>query len=320
VGALYFVNVFEEHRLLTVLVYLPVIMGFPFTIANFLLQGSRQFNLLNMIVFCQSLIWLVMVALVQNGILANNVYLIGLIYGLNCFFIYAILFFLALRILKLKLTNLFNFHTFKIAKNLIVTGLKFFFLQISSIFIFSLGNYLTYTNLNAESVAKYDTVNKIFLLMMSLYNIIIAVFWTDISHNIALKNKLKLKSIFKNLILISFVFDIAILLVYSCSPLLINFWTKGMIQITLKEIYGFPALMIFQSLALCGAVFLNAFEDFSIQIPFSLATSALIVPGVTLAFKYLHFGIGTVPIVTLILFLPGVYFCLNASIRRINSV
>lgn len=318
--SLFFVSVFFENKILTILIYLPVITAYPLTLSNFIMQGSRHFKLLYFILLGQSLLWLTVLLLVKVAVLPKNIYLLGALYGLIYLFIYLTLFSVALKKLNLKVYDFFKFAILKEINHLILTGVRFFLLQLSSLFLFSLGNYLTYNNLNPESVSKFDTVNKVFLLLISLFNIVLSVFWSDISHYKALKDKVRLKFTYKTLILINIVFDLLVVGAYFSLPFIINIWTKGLIKVTLKETYAFPILISIQSLAYCGAVFLNAFEDLKGQIVFAIIAAALIVPIVKIGFCYFNFGIGTVPLVSALLISPSVIFYLKKSYNRINTI
>lgn len=57
--SVFFINVFSQNKLLTLVLFIPIILAFPLTISNVLLQGAKLFNLLNLILFSQSILWLI---------------------------------------------------------------------------------------------------------------------------------------------------------------------------------------------------------------------------------------------------------------------
>ncbi|HEU0125675.1 MAG TPA: hypothetical protein VFQ56_05185, partial [Flavobacterium sp.] len=178
---------------------------------------------------------------------------------------------------------------------------------------------LTYNNLTLENVAEYDTVNKVFLMGMTLFNVAISVFWAEISHAKAQKNKAKLIELFNQLLLIALGFTICALLFSYFIPQIILIWTKGMIKVQYSQIIPFLLLLAVQSFAYVGAVILNAYEELKWQILLSLFSAILIIPLAKLFFN-LKFGIGTVPLASAILVTPTLIYALIKAKSVINQV
>jgi O-antigen/teichoic acid export membrane protein len=315
-----FVNVFKTHLLLAYIIYIPIILSFPFTLGHFIIQGLKKFNLFNSILFVQNFFWLLILIANKYKLIEFDIYKLALYY--SCLYVIANLTIIicSLKTIKFRWAQIFNFQNFKSSKTSLIVGTRFFILQVSSLFIYSIGNILTYNNLTLNNVAQFDTVNKIFLMGMTVFNVVISVFWTEISHAKALKDKKKLIKLYNQLLLIAFVFSIGACIITFFVPFLIRIWTNKAILISnAKFVYPFAFLIIVQSFAYCGAVFLNAFEKLKGQIVLSIIAAVLMIPLSKLLFS-LSVGIGSVPLSSAILTLPTLIYVLFKSKSCINEV
>lgn len=317
--SLMFVSLFKTHLFLSLVIYLPIILSFPFTVGHFIIQGLRKFNYFNLILFTQSLIWLLVVLAFNQGYFSISIYKLAFSYSLLFSIANSLILFISLRNVPFNWASIFDFENFKISKGSLLVGSKFFILQLSSLFLYSLGNILTYNHLTLINVAQYDTVNKIYLMGMTIFNVIISVYWTEISHEKALGNRDKLLKLYNQLMLLSAMFGVCCLLVTFIMPTLIKFWTKNILNVRLAQLYPFVILVIIQAFAYSGAVFLNAFEQLKGQIIFSFLAAILIIPVATLLFK-INFGIGTVPLAAAILTMPTLIYVVVKSNKIIKQL
>lgn len=319
VVCLFFIKAFSENRILSLILYLPVIIAFPFTLGHFMMQGLKKFNLFNFFLLFQSLIWLLVIVLYSNGTIQLNIYKIGIIYGLLYVLVNFCMFIMSLRFLKFNLSKLLDFTHFKSSKDSLLVGGSFFLLQVSSLMLFSLGNLMTYANLRVKDVAQFDTVNKIFLIGMTFFSVIIGVFWAEVSHAKALKEKKRLFRIKNQLLLISLLFSIGTCIVAYFMPYFISYWTKGIITVERIHLFPFIFLAIIQYFSYSGAVVLNAFEDLKGQVVLSVFAAIFIIP-LAKYFFYIKIGIGSVPFASTILILPTLVYVLYKSNKCIETV
>jgi len=316
----FFVDIFKAHLFLAYIIYLPIILSFPFTLGHFIIQGVKKFNLFNSILFSQSVIWLAILMMYKYKLFEVDIYKLAICYSaLYVITNFAILFF-ALRNVQFHWKQIFDYRNFISSKSSLVVGTRFFFLQISSLFLYSIGNILTYNNLSLKNVAQYDTVNKIFLLGMTIFNVVISVFWTEISHAKALGDKAKLLKIFNQLLLCALAFSVGTCCLIFIIPTLVSLWTnKAIIISSTKDLYPFAFLFSVQVFSYCGAVFLNAFEKLKGQIILSVAAAVLMIPLCKLLFG-LSVGIGSVPLASAILTIPTLIFVIYKSKACINNI
>lgn len=316
---LYTVSALKENVKLSLIFYLPIILIFPFNVGNFILQGLKKFNLFNLLLFSQPLLWFITIVLVYYDVISISIYKIAGIYVLFFIFSKTLVFCLALNSVKFKWKELFKWKHFISSKASLLVGSRFFLLQLFSLIIYSIGNIMTYSNLEAAYVAQFDTVNKLFLIGVTFFNLIISVFWSEISHAKALKNKIKLSKIKKQLLLIALAFSIGTCIVFFFIPTVVSVWTKGMIIVELNQLFPFAFLVIIQYFAYSGAVFLNAFEDLDGQVLMAFISALIIIP-LAKYFFYIEIGIGSVPLASALATLPSLVYVLLKSNKCINSI
>lgn len=316
---LFFVKVFKDNMSLSLMLYLPVILAFPFTLGHFMLQGLKKFNFFNFLILLQSLLWLLSIILYSNGVIQLDIYKIALIYGLLYVIMNFCVFYISLHFLDFKWKELFNFSHLKSSKDSLLVGGHFFLLQVSSLMLFSLGNLMTYDNLQVKDVAQFDTINKIFIIGMTFFNVFIGILWAEISHAKALKSQKLLFKIRNQLLLVSLIFSIGSMIIAYFMPIIIPFWTKGIINVVFVQLFPFLFLAIVQYFAYAGAVVLNAFEQLKGQVVLSVCASIFIIP-LAKYFFYLGVGIGSVPLASAILILPTLIYVLFKSKKCINNI
>ncbi|WP_419801112.1 lipopolysaccharide biosynthesis protein [Mucilaginibacter sp.] len=310
--SLVFVGVFKSHSSLAILIYLPIIFSFPFTLGHFIIQGLKKFNFFYGVMFLQSLSWLAIIVIFKNGYIKSSINVLAICFSMLFVFANGTIYFISLKEIKFKFKAIVNFKNFSSSKTTILLGGKFFFLQLSSLFLYSLGNVLTYNHLNLIKVAQFDTVNKIYLMGITVFNIIISVYWAEISQEKALRNKKKLLLLYNQLILLSSLFVFGCAAITLVMPNIIYIWTKHIIMINLNQLYPFLLLVSIQAFSYSGAVVLNAFEKLDVQIILSLLSAILIIPMSNLLFKH-NIGLGTVPLASSILTLPTLVYLMHKS-------
>lgn len=318
-GCLFFIKAFSENITLSLILYLPVIIAFPFTLGHFMMQGLKKFNLFNFFLLLQSLIWLLVIVLYSNGTIQLDIHKIGIIYGLLYVLVNFCMFYISLNFLKFDWNKLLDFTHFISSKDSLLVGGNFFLLQVSSLMLFSLGNLMTYANLQVKDVAQFDTVNKIFLIGMTFFSVIIGIFWAEVSHAKALKEKQKLFRIKNQLLSISLLFSIGTCIAAYFIPYFISYWTKGIITVELIHLFPFVFLAIIQYFSYSGAVVLNAFEDLKGQVVLSVFAAIFIIPLAKYFFN-IKIGIGSVPFASAILIVPTLVYVLYKSNKCIETV
>jgi O-antigen/teichoic acid export membrane protein len=309
--------ILRNYKLLSLIIYVPYLIYFPFSISNQILQGLRFVHSTNLLNLVRSVLWAAMVYSAINWSSKNNLLTISIGYSLINSLICFITVRLAIKKSSIELPPwkaLLKKPTFD--EN-ILTGIKFFVLQICSLLLFSMGNYFVYSNLTPTDTANYDTINKIYSLLMAFFNIVIAVYWSEIT---LLKSKgdfHQLNTVYTKLLLISVLFGFCSFAVAYIAPYFVSYWTNGKITITSLQCLTFSFLVSVQAIAYSAAVFLNAFEKVMPQVIVAIASIFLVYPLVKIGFQY-QLGIVTIPVVSGILVIPSLIICHYVALRLIN--
>jgi O-antigen/teichoic acid export membrane protein len=311
-------EILSKYKLLSLIIYVPYIIYFPFSISNQILQGLRFVHVTALINLLRASLWALFVisVIALNG--KSNLLNIAIGYSVVNSIVNAAAVYLAFKKSHITIPRITTLLTPPIIDKTLVTGLKFFILQISSLLLFSMGNYYVYSNLTPNDTAHYDTINKIYTLYMTFFNMIISVFWSEIVFQKATGNFQKLRVTYKKLLAISIAVSFGSFLIVLVAPSLIAFWTNNKIIVHTKECLPFSFLVAVQSMAYSGAVFLNAFEKVMPQVILAIISMTMIYPLIQLGFKH-NTGLGTVPLVSGILSLPGLVICHLVALRLIRS-
>jgi O-antigen/teichoic acid export membrane protein len=187
-------------------------------------------------------------------------------------------------------------------------GGAFFLLQMTSLVLFNLGTYLTYSYYSASAAARYDVLNKVFQIPMTLFNVVISVVWGVIANRLAQRDRMIVGQIQRQLLAASVGGGfLVMLLAYWVVQPFVHFYTHGRIEVIQVEVSAFAAQTMVQMVAYAGAVFMNAAERLRVQIAFAVASMLAFLP----LFHLLHgrgFGIEAVPLATLLVLLPGAFY------------
>lgn len=319
VASLFYLNVFVEHRQLALILYAPVIVAFPFTLGNFLLQAASRFNLLNVLLLFQGLAWLALVILNNFGILRFSLPQFGASYGILYFATNVLIFGISMKVLGVSIKAIRDWKHFSAQRKHISTGLRFFSLQIAALFLYSIGNILAYDHLDLTDVTRYDIINKMYLMGVTLFNIIISIFWVEISKSKAMRAVSRLYLLRKQLLVISGSIAAVCFISIPLVAYLIRFWTGQHVIVENRHLIAFAALASVQCIAYSGAVFLNAFERLKGQIIFSLVGAVCMIPLSKLLFS-LGLQLNAVPLASAILTFPTLVYVVYMSKKCIDTL
>lgn len=314
--SLFTVDIFEQHKLLALILYVPLILSFPSFIGPFIYQGLSKIPALNFYQFLSPALWLLIVLLIPKNC-CNILLVICILYSFLNFFLRYYLFGKSIKCLNIKINGLFSISSIQNVQEIVKNGSKFFILQISSLVLFSLGNIVVYNHLDSYSVSQYDTVNKVFLLLITLYNNIIAIFWTEISKCKALNERNHLVRLWKRLYGITILVNVALICAVPLFPLFIGLWTKGKIVVSNQIVLFFVIQFFVQTFSYAGAVFLNAYEKMLGQIILSALSTVLFFP-IAILFLNSDIGIISIPLTTALVISPTLIYVFFYSRKLIR--
>lgn len=315
-----FLAIVGDHKAESFVLYLGTVMFFPLTIGAAVLQGMRKNSISILIGTVQSLLWLVCVLLL-TWTSTSSLLLLSVAFITIALFIGVGQCILGARMLvgsaKIAFYALIYFHNIRLAFPLWGIGIRFILLQLSSVILFSLGTYLTYSNLSPEDAAKYDVLFKFYLLPLTFFNVILSVYWVEIARAIAMHDRHTLQKKFVQLQLMAFTVALLMLVfsLFVASPL-IAVYSSGKIHASVSDTLAFWLLITLQMVAYAGAVFLNAAEKLRVQIILAIIAAVLLIP-LVLFFYAEALGLSAVPLATALLITPSLLYCNWAAYHHV---
>ncbi len=317
-GSLCFVDIFKNYTLLAVLLYVPLIVSFPTFLGPFIYQGLGRIPEMNFLQFLPQFLWLVFI-FAFRGLTNDKLLVLCIGFTSIQLVLRLILFVRAMRYLNMPFKGMFSMGCLKETADSLKSGVRFLMLQLSSLVLFSLGNVVTYSHLSLSDVSRYDVVNKIFILLIALFNNVITVFWTEISKAKAVSDGEKLNVLWRKLYLMTLGINVVIGIFVPTIPWFLNYWTVGKITVSLPLLWWFLAQFSIQSLAYAGGVFLNAFEILKWQIIISVIAAASFLPVSVFVFNR-GVGISGVPMSVCLVLIPSLIYTFVSSRHCVNNV
>jgi O-antigen/teichoic acid export membrane protein len=306
-----YLAIVKEYKYEAFILYIGTIMFFPLSIGSAILQGLRKNSVTTLIGLVQSLFWLISVFFLTQS--NPNLLLLSLVFISVSLLISVMQCIIGVRSLMKKehssLKLLFAFSNIRLAFPLWKIGIRFILLQLSGVVLFSLGTYLTYSNLSPEDAAKYDVLFKFFQLPLTFFNIIISVYWVEIANAIGMNDRGSLVKKFTQLHLMALSVALIMLVftLFIATPV-IEIYASKKIHITTNDTLSFWILITIQIFAYAGAVFLNATEKLKGQVIFAVLAALLLIPCVMLLYAK-GWGFTAVPIATALLISPSLIYC-----------
>lgn len=301
------------------LLYLPVLLLIPLLLGANVLQGARATGLQAVLQAAGS--WAFFALIGVLALAGHRPEIAELAIGWSTTYVVALVvtFAASLRVLRLSPGRLLRGSVSSLPAGRLRVGLEFLVLQLSSLVLYSLGNVLVFRYLGAGEVARYDVLNKIFVVALSLYTIVIGVMWAEIAKSRADGDAQALTRTLRRLSAVSVLFSVACLLGASVAPTIVEVWTRQAIAVTRGESLAVAALVSVQSLAYVGAVFMNAFEQIRLQIAMAVLAIALMVP-LTHLFMDMGLSIAAVPLAAMLLTTLPMFVCNLYAVRLVRSV
>lgn len=310
------ISIIRDYPFESTWLYLSAFLALPAMLGINILQGMGMAAISYRVSMMQALGWLLLVVFLGDGA-TLRVLAIG----------FAVLWLLSATYAFWRAYRALDLNSIGFGKQLLAAqkadrlipiirvGGAFFLLQLTSLVLFNLGTYLAYTYFSAEAAARYDVLNKVFQIPMTLFNVVISIVWATIAQRLSQGDHIQVLRIQHQLLIVSLGGGLLMAAIaYFALPPFVHLYSHKQIEVSQLEVASFAALTVVQMVAYTGAVFMNAAERLKLQIGFALAGTLTFLP----LFRLLEgrgAGIEAVPLATLVVLLPSaLYF--NVYVRR----
>lgn len=191
----------------------------------------------------------------------------------------------------------FNKHSIK---DIMTISVKFFLIQLSGIFLFSIDNILITNLLGSDKVTEYNVAYKYFNLLNVLFNLVLLPSYTMFTYAFSQRDfKWIQRFVKKLLIILSIIFLIGLLLLIF-SKFLFSIWLGNLYKVN----FTLNILMFFYFILLSFAGIYNtilyATNNFNILLYVSIFGILFNIVFVVILIKVFHFGILAIPIAFII--------------------
>lgn len=296
---------FESDETAFLILYLPLCILFPLRLFSFGLEGLRQVGINSILETLRAVLWLVFAVAYVLYFDVKELHVLSIIFVVANILPQIIQLVIFKRLCGFSLKPCFISPSYIVGQDSFKLGIKFFIIQLSSLVSFNLGNVLVYNHFGSSHVATYDIFNKVFVAALSIFNMSIAVMWPEISKAYTEYDFKKCKKYHNLLILIATAFSFGLLVVgFNFNLLLKILGVDNVIIIDWSLLWSVCFLTCLQSIAYCGAVFLNATGKLGIQIALAFISIVLIYPLFQVLFD-LSIGIKSYPLAVSIMVLIG---------------
>lgn len=249
----------NDYILLLFTVSICIISVFSLNLINQILNAFQKNALSNIAYLVGNFLYVLVLLTFENKI-KYNINIVTLLYTFSTIFsfvIISIMFFINYKWLfpRLKYLNL------KIAKNLISLGLKFFIIQVSTILIFTIDNFLITHLLGPSYVAEYNLTYRLFSIFSVIAITILSPYWS--AYTIAYVNRDLIwiyKSIKFQIIIIFIPLILALVLFNYYFQYVFNFWLST--KYIKNEIFPSVGLIIAMSFYIVISIWNNIYSYF----------------------------------------------------------
>ncbi|WP_117882543.1 lipopolysaccharide biosynthesis protein [Aureibaculum luteum] len=203
-----------------------------------------------------------------------------------------------------KMAPSIKFVKFKYAKDLLNLGFKFFLIQMSALVMFQSSNFIITQFYGPAEVTPFQIAYKLFSVITMIFTIIVAPFWVAYTDAWVTKDIDWIKRSTKNLLYVWLGLFVMGIFLFLISDKFFEFWLskkemEGIIITTRLKV----ALLIYFLLFTFGGIFnmfINGVGKLSIQMYSLLIGSLIFIPVAIFLIKYLHWGIESVVVASII--------------------
>jgi O-antigen/teichoic acid export membrane protein len=154
----------------------------------------------------------------------------------------------------------------KYFNELMSLGLKFFFIQITSIVMFSSSSIIITQLYGPSSVTPYNVTYQLFAAAQIFFSIIITPFWSAFTEANAKSDYLWIKNSLKKLLIIWGGFTVGIIILWIISPFIFKIWLGSKIFVPLALSFQFALFAILMAWASIFSNYLAGIGKVSISL------------------------------------------------------
>jgi O-antigen/teichoic acid export membrane protein len=268
----------EELSSVVLFVFTFFVLQFIFKLVSTVLTANQEPGKAAGFDFCANFFVLICIFVLIKLNIKSSLMTLALTTGLIQLFVYVLAsFWFYSKELKDYRPSIAYFRLDSI-RSLMGLGIKFFIVQISSIFVFQCTNLIIAQQLGANEVTVYNIAYKYFTIPMTVGLIITSPFWSAFTDAYVRKDYEWMKKVYKNIfyLLVGIIF--VLLIFYFVSDLLYEFWIGNKVVIP-KKISFLMLINIIASVSFSMFItIINGIGKLKVQLITSIVLSLLFIP------------------------------------------
>lgn len=233
----------EDLRNIMIIVVSFILLNFSLSIIIAILNAVQKTSLIvygQLLTQILSLVFIIILLLFTE----NNLYYIAFSYGFSLVFSSLVITFLFYKDNKHFLPS-FRFCDKNKIKSILNLGIKFFFLQITLLFILTTDTMLISHLLGSEYVSTYDILYKFFGLLMVIHSLLNTPLWSMYTDAYYKNDYLWIKNILIKMALLMIIYFVIIMFLYFYSEYIIHIWLGNNNLILKKSNIFLMGILIF---------------------------------------------------------------------------
>ena len=228
-------NLSEDYNLTLVFDILIVLFCFQMIlqIYNTLLNADQKPALSAFVVTIGQILVLVCVVILTHTVKEGNLLLLSwILLGIPCITT-LIISIIAFNTKYKSVAPAFRYVEFRLTKNVISLGIKFFIIQISIIFTFQLTNIILLRVVGPLAVTQYNVVYKYFSAVIMIVNIILSPYWSAFTDAFTQKDFAWMYKSYKRLSIVTNISAALLFLMIFIAPFIFRIWLRDSVTVSM---------------------------------------------------------------------------------------
>jgi O-antigen/teichoic acid export membrane protein len=294
---------------LVIIVFFTFLARFILQLINSILLAEQKTGLSSVILPVSNLIVLLAILYLDKKVsVQDNLIIAGTLISIVPVMVLAVFNLLLFFTTHRKIRPSVLFIRLSYLKNLVSLGVKFFFLQVASIALFSVSNIILIQLLDAASVTIYNAAIQLFSYLITFFMIVISPYWsayTEAYH----KNDIEwIRKSFRTMNKLWIFTSVFTLLVLVFSRQIIHLWlgndiSPSILLLVLTAIY----VLLYTRMAIFNQ-FVNGIGEINLQLKIALVVTLVNIPMAVVFIKYLNMGMEGMMLSIVLCTLPYVIF------------
>lgn len=189
---------------------------------------------------------------------------------------------------------------FSYLKDIMNVGVKFFFITVAAIVLFSTDNLIITQLYGPEQVTPYQIANKYFGMSLMLFAIIVQPLWSAVTDAFHKDDFDWMRNTMKKMNRIWLLFSVGTLFMLIISPYFFKLWLGDKVYISFTLSFFWFLFVVIQSYNMIYTYFINGVGKLKVQLYITAFSIIFNIPASIFLAKTLHMGVSGVILATTI--------------------